>query len=349
MSLNRKAQVSEQFNWIFVVITGGVILLFFMFVISNVMSASDAKLKATVITNFDAMLTGAQVTPNSVHVIESTRSFGFTVTCDSTGQSDLYLLDSNAYVSLLNKLVYAPAPVQGESLLVYTIPIRKPFYVGNILLFTDPDTLFFVHTQGSSDKMENIADLFPKNVTLVRGGIFEDYFKNYRHIVVMSSNPPPILNNGVDEYYGEQVLTKKSVQWIYLDGSVAKMYSKKNKQSVFDIGSPQIVPLDGPEFIPLLAFSPSAEFYQCNYDKLEHQMRHVAKVYELKATYIAEDLLANRNAGFPVAEVCINYYTSAANQFKILANSPDPYDSSSISILESLNRQLLLASCPLIY
>jgi hypothetical protein len=348
--ISRKAQVSEQFNWIFVVIAGGVILLFFMFVIGNVTSAADLKVKATVITNFDAILTGAQVTPNALNIIESTKSFGFDVTCDQDGLSDLSITDSSVSIPITNKLIYAPTTVQGEQILVYTVPIRKPFYVGNILLFTDPGTLFFLHATASDDAiMDRIAKTFPSNISLVRDVFFDESFKNYNHIVVVSTKSPPILNNGVDEYFGEQVLKRKSVTWIEVKGTTANVYSKKDKESIFDFSKRQTTTLHGEEFVSLLAFSKDAHFYDCNYAKLENSMRSIASVYATRSLFMANDVRANIDAGADLKEVCAGYYDTASNQFKLIAKSNTPYSNPQIAILEDLNRQLLLASCPLVY
>jgi len=345
--ISKKGQVSDQFNWIFAIIAGGVILLFFLFLIGQLKSVSDNELAITVINNFDAVITGSLSTPNTLNKIDSTDSLSFQVICDSSGVSEMTISGSTAKVDLSQKVVFSPRTISGDSLFIYTIPIQKPFYITNSLLITEPKTLFLFIPRGENIAgLDKIKNLFPEELSVMSSNIIHSEYSRYEKIIIISDVTPRAINRNQEYIPGESALINKEVNWIKVDFGnnnvpvSADFFSKKSRSNNFEHEGN--VKISDSNFILFLAFSRDLDFYDCNFNKVSRRMKTISEIYLKRTERIQSEMVSNLN--------CAARYLSAKQIFNDLVNSHDVFNEhEKIVRLENLNRALLLASCPLVY
>ncbi len=143
--LGKKAQAAEtQFNWIFILIVGAVILGFFVFIVIKQKGASEAKFAGKVSQQLDTILVGAKVSSGAFQEIptpEVTIEFG----CD-----DYFI--GPASQRLGNRIVFAPAIVEGRSIQTWTLDWNVPFKVTSFLYITAPTIRYYVIVKQIDDK-----------------------------------------------------------------------------------------------------------------------------------------------------------------------------------------------------
>lgn len=341
---SKKGQVTEQFNWVFAIIAGSIILLFFLFVIGQIKVSSDAKLAVTVLNNFDAILTGSSVTANSLNVIDSSKLLAFDISCEKDGFSELTLVGSNSRISLNQRLLYSPLTTSGQRFYLYVAPVERPFNLGNAMLLTGDNVLFAIYNTDSSEGLNDIYSLFPENISAELVTMFTNNHKSYDKIVVLSDSRAPDFSNSYDSVHGEGILRKKNVMWIDLDfvgtrATVANVYEKEAKDKLLKPSGK--VDLFSNEFALFLSFSKSLDFYKCNFNKINSKMRVVAKIYLERALMLSDTVT---KAG------CASKYRDAIDVLEEMIKSSSSYSESDlVDSLTEINHGLLLNSCPLVY
>lgn len=342
--ISKKAQVADQFNWIFAIIAGGIILLFFLFVIAQVRATADAKLAVTVLNNFDAILTGASVTSNSLNIIDSTKLLEFDVSCESDGLSILNLEGSTAEIDLSQRMLYSPYISTGQRLYLYVVPIERPFDLGNAMLLASDSILFAVYNSDGIPGLDEFYDVLPENISKEKISQFTRDHKSYDKIVVYSTKAAPKMSGRSDEIYGADSLSKKEVVWIKLtfedvEAKRAEVFYKSKKKSVFEYMGDTHLPSN--EFAMFLGFSKDLEFYQCNFNKINSKLRVVSKIY-LERVRILINTVTKAN--------CASKYLDAEDILIRISESESSYgESDLVETLENINHGLLLNSCPLVY
>ena len=343
--MKKKGQVSEQFNWIFIGIAGGVILLLFLFVIGQLKTSGDAKLGVTVLNSMDAILTGSENTDGTVSLIPINNLFSMSVTCNE--DSRLLIENSASSMDVLNRIIFAPTIVGSKQLFIATKELYRPFPLGNAVLLSDEDILFLVYDLGDSIEdtklLTSLYEQFPDNISKSQIAYFQTSFSQYKHISIISRVPPPEFNTKKETYPGASVLKKKSVVWIEvsLDATSAIVYLKKKSDNKFSEGESVFLPEK--QFAIFLAHSPSAEFYKCTMDKLHRKLNIISDIYLERTKILLSDEVKSKAR-------CKTKYNGAHSSISSLSDSKTPYvESLLVGNITKINRELLLASCPVIY
>lgn len=344
--MNKRGQIANQFNWIFAVVAGGIILLFFLFVIGQMKQSADAELAIEVLNNFDAILTGSEVMSNTLNTIESTEMLTFDISCDEDGFSELTLDKSHARVDLTKRFVFTPYQIQGKSIFAYSMPLEKPFLIGNALLLSTKNVLFLFFNPTSNDHLRDLSKTFPQNISLEISPLMKDSYSSFDKIIIVSDQAPLRLNENYEEY-GERMLKDMDVNWIQVNmnghGDVEKayFYSKSSKDKSFYLEEPKSVDILRNSFLVYLAFSKSPDFYTCNLHKINQKLQIISKIYFNKAKALEEDVHKN---------FCFSKYAQAQDILHDMMNDDNVLMNEEVmQSLEDVNKGLLLNSCPLIY
>ena len=140
MISSKKGVVEVQFNWVFIIIIGAVILGFFVSLSMRQKDVSEQKLSATVAEHMKTILTGAQVTERSVNLITVPRR-DITYDC-----GEGFSISSMA--SFNPRIIFAPSLLKSQSqkLITWSLDWNMPFRITNFLYMTSPDIYYiFVH------------------------------------------------------------------------------------------------------------------------------------------------------------------------------------------------------------
>jgi hypothetical protein len=154
-----------QFNWIFILIAGAVILAFFFSIVQKQQSLSQEKLSITLIGQLDTIATGALAAKGAAQPVGLPKtgidfacseecSCGFTIGTITRDYGD--------------KILFAPKHVEGKTITFWTLPWNIPYHAANFLFATnDRIKYFFVYDQsgGSQQLKDKLSPALPKDDT----------------------------------------------------------------------------------------------------------------------------------------------------------------------------------------
>ncbi|PIZ49746.1 hypothetical protein COY28_06090 [Candidatus Woesearchaeota archaeon CG_4_10_14_0_2_um_filter_57_5] len=85
LRLGRRAVIEVQFNWIFILIVGGLLMGFFFSIINKQKQAADMRLAQDTLAQIELIVAGARASKNLAGIIEPIPPLGITLSCDPTG------------------------------------------------------------------------------------------------------------------------------------------------------------------------------------------------------------------------------------------------------------------------
>jgi len=340
-SLKKRGVVEIQFNWIFILIAGAIIIAFFVSVVQFQRRAADSKTNAIILTNLEAILTGAKVSTSTVNVVDIPDSeIGFDC-------SKYFIGSANQRVQ--GRTIFSPSLLKGRKLITWALPWEVPFKVTNFLYLTSPQVRYIVvHNNNANDPLfvkiyESLPDeLNKESVALGDLGNVNDE-NNYKVKFVFVNAVPadvPGLSNAED------------VTGVWFDDSINVKYYVKNGITFQDAGTSYY--FKEPAILAAI-FSEDMEAYECG-------MRKAFKQYD-----IMSDIYRERSDELSVfysviSASCSTYHVSAKNilddintEAKIVASAAsiqaDPINQlhTHVNLLEQQNVLTELFSCAMVY
>ena len=125
-----------QFNWIFVLVAGTAILLFFTVVVVKQKNVSEMSTKATVLKSIEAIIIGASVGTDTTNIIDIPDS-DIEVNCGRVSLGSI----SKQYQSLI---LFAPSSLKGDKLVTQTLAFSAPYRATNLLYITSPQLRYII-------------------------------------------------------------------------------------------------------------------------------------------------------------------------------------------------------------
>jgi len=161
----KKAAISIQFNWLFVLIAGAVILLFFFSIVQWQKKSSESKIDVAVLTNLDAILTGVRTTEYSTNVVTIPKS-EISFDCDN------YYIGSTKK-PIKGSIIFAPGLISGTKILTQTLSWSMPFKIANFLYLTSPQIRYILvydpALTPSKNLLTDINKSLPTKYMLIQG------------------------------------------------------------------------------------------------------------------------------------------------------------------------------------
>tara|TARA_Y100000310_G_C20700865_1_gene829773 strand:- start:2366 stop:3478 length:1113 start_codon:yes stop_codon:yes gene_type:complete len=161
-----------SFNWIFVLIAGTMILLFFVGIIIKQKSVSEQKLNFDIVTVMDSILTGSTVSERTINFVDISGLAGFELyfDCeldDGGGFDDIFaqygITGSTASSELPMQVLFAPKTMEGTEMITWSLPYKMPYKVMDLLMVTSTSVKYYViggeNTAFRTD-LENATDGF---------------------------------------------------------------------------------------------------------------------------------------------------------------------------------------------
>ena len=128
--------IELHFNWIFVLIAGAVIFLFFMNIVDKQRAFSEKKTSATIITSLESILTGAKVSTGTVNIVDMPQT-EITFECDKYSIGDI---PKQTKVDV----IFSPNLLKGKKLITWALDWNVPYRVTNFLYLTDPQIRYII-------------------------------------------------------------------------------------------------------------------------------------------------------------------------------------------------------------
>jgi len=320
---SKKGVISIQFNWVFILIAGVLILLFFGSLVLKGREASDTSVAGTILTNMQTILTGAEVSVRTINQIKiPDKEIKFS--CDKIFVGNI---DDDI---TKNKIIFAPEVIKGRTLLTWALDWNAPYHVTNFLYLTTPD-IKYIFIGNLNDEAEELFNLLPDEINKKREDMSNimDTGNNFKLVFfdVPSPDVPPNLKSIPDK--------RVTAINVNSDSNEIEFYSKRGNEfkstgTADYLGNPLVLGA---------MFSGSREDYECNVKKAFNKLKIVSMVYEERT---------NTLKGLYSGTGCMSYYITAPFSMNYPAESIDEIKSN-IDSIKTSNQYLQSSSCPTIY
>jgi len=240
---------SAEFNWIFVIVAGAIILIFFSVFALRFKDLQDKKDSAEIARNIDNLIYGFSAT-TQYNTVSAGFIFDLKLNCDDFIVNDYY------EQSLGNKIVFGAKEIKSKTLVIWTKDFNKPFKVATLAYIINPNQDYYLIGDNSLNDFPNVLE---ENIHKVNS-----LSKNNSGVFVFFSEP----NNLND------LKTRGKV--IIVNNDTVKFVNSGKEAKYFDEAT-------------LLAaiFSEDYDNYKCNLDKLTEEYENLLKIYYGKANYLS--------------------------------------------------------------
>lgn len=344
---NRKGAIEVQFNWIFVMIAGSLILVFFFGVVQKQRELSDQKIANTLLTSLESIATGAGASIGTSQSVPMPK-VGISFECSEECSCEYSI--SGVSKDYEDKLIFAPKAIEGREIVFWTLDWGVPFRVTNFLYATNPQSKYFFVSTAQS-RASNFFKYINKTIPEKINADFIDF----------------------EEYTSVEDQNYVTSRFIFIDTPTPVMQSLHDSFRRADVGGVHMTPTGQLTFFDktsarALQFSQSASayykeaslfgavfaqdlnMYECNMIKALDRLAKIADIYQFRTGEL------NRQNEEGEAEFCPGGYNpqpfealktaaqGASNNLANIGNLQGP-----VTTLESLNQGHLRKSCPLIY
>jgi len=348
---SRKGQVEVQFNWIYMVVVGGAILLLFVGIIGGIRKGAKESLEKNALMSFDDIFTSMQGSEKTEHYVNlAGLGIEFDVMRENCEFYNILGSDraqqSTAFVPL-----FSPRIIE-DQIKSYSLGWDIPFRATYFLYLTSSNFVYVIVKGPDAIRLkEDLPELKvesddPSNV-FIKDNILSVKDENYDGIkfILINQEPDEVVHQTVKKKADSEVSAINILPSgnLYSGGTV-KFYKKDNDVFVLD----RTVKYVDRTTLFAAIFSHSADSYECNLDKGLERVNKNAYILSNRIQQImsTDDLTTN-------CEKMMDKYSTAATQINRLKTRlyPENVDEL-IPIMEqlnSINSELNRKSCPTIY
>jgi len=316
--LKSKKGLGEQFNWIFVVVAGGIILAFLVTFTFRYIDLQNKKANVEVGRTID----------NNFRLLETTE-FSLPIDLGTENKVEFFCLGDDQTVrvnsdyeqKVKDTIIFAPEITRGKQLAAWIYNWEYPYLVSRFLYVSGLDNKYlFVGT--TPDLVEDIPSLF--NIEKVSGISEAEVEDSVKTKFIYFEDPTADLKTLKDKY------SKSNI--VYID--------QENKKVTFYEGGEDKGDRDyfGDAFLYGAIFAGDKSSYECALDRAINKLKMVSKNYIYKTTYIS------------------NVDRRAECRYPLLKNYLDKFASGNLEkgdenkdLLDETNKNLYGEGCPAVF
>ena len=338
-SKNKKA-FEIQFNWIFVLVAGAAILIFFTVILVKQRNASELSSRAVVVKSIESIITGASISKDTTNTIDIPNS-EIEVSCNKFSLGGV----SKQYQSLI---LFAPGLINGKSIVTQTTGFSAPYKATNLLYITSPNVRYIIigNNEISREINRSLPSSLKKEVYITAPAAFQNK-KNYkaRFIIFDSTDLSSIDISAFDKMQDSDVTALK-VAGDAETGTVEFYEKRKDSWGAAKGASAYI------RKASLLGavYSDTSDAYECSMKNAFLRLNLVNKVY------IGRTVSLKSEAAFKGQAECEDLYGKALVQLNAIGASSQGFTAAKTSdlsaaakLLEGINKDAQFNSCPLVY
>ncbi|MBC8500601.1 MAG: hypothetical protein ISS25_01010 [Nanoarchaeota archaeon] len=190
----KKAQISLQFNWIFVFIVGAVILLFFLVIVRSQTKDADYELAGEIIKNLDTVVKSSEQTAGTLKMIKIP-DVTIEFVCEPDTKVSFYDIGNGVSKDTPHDIIFSQKELSGTELISWTQSWNVPFRIGFFQYLTTRRAQYIIvndildESQGGLS--EKLFKMLPKNITKIlieQGEDVEDKGYDYYKIIQFKGN-----------------------------------------------------------------------------------------------------------------------------------------------------------------
>ena len=339
--MKKRGQFEIQFNWIFVLAAGALILLFASVFVLKQKDISDRSVDQSVSNSLKAIIAGAEVSTNTLNFVDIPK-------VEIEFECGKYRVGS-ASKSFQIMSVFAPSKIESNKLLTWTLDWNIPYRVTNFLYLTSPNIRYILVGDGTDSLADKVNKSMPKELNKewitewITGDSDNVQDKNDAKVrfVFFNRDVDNSIVPGFSRMRDEDVTALK----VSVDGNKGDVEFFEKKGNTFDPkGTSYYLKL--PSLVGAV-FTEDLELYNCVMESAFKKLNIVTKVYQKKTQNLYDDYVV-------LGDNCKDYhYTTSIDAILSASVKFDwpqivAIDTGSIA-LELQNKQAQLYSCALIY
>src|SRR3990167_9224883 len=126
--LGKRGQIELTFNWVYILIAGTVILLFFVGLVARQKVVSEERLSGEVVEVMGSILAGAGVSEKTKNFIDASGLADYTLYFQCLeGISEFGIKDKPARMQNSIDPIFAPGEIQSSRIVTWSLPYTLPF------------------------------------------------------------------------------------------------------------------------------------------------------------------------------------------------------------------------------
>ena len=332
--MNRKA-FEIQFNWIFILVAGAAILIFFSALVVKQKNVSETSTQATVLKSIEAIITGAGVSTDTTNIISIPNS-NIELSCNRVSLGSV----SKQYQNLI---LFAPGLIKGNKLITQTLAFSAPYRATNILYATSQQLRYIII--GGSSLAREINKSLPSDLK-------KEFYTSMPEI--SSSNNYKIrfivFENMIDFPAALGKMPDSDVTAVKINGDNEKgtiEFYQKDKASWLSKGASSYF---GKSSLIGAVYADTLDMYECNMKNVFSKLNMVTKIYLGKTKRLVQEGTSNKQVQ------CNQFYSNALNQLNKIYAASSGFGKDNIDVvsdaaksLSSENSNAQIYSCTLIY
>ena len=312
MPSKKSGQVQVTFNWIYVLIAGAVILMFFIGLVVKQKAVSEERLTGDVVRLMESVFTAAGVSEKTKNFLDTSGLAGYTLYFDcSNGVGEYGIKDALGKTENALEPIFSPLELRTSQLIVWSLPYKLPYKIIDLLMVTSVNTKYFLRGDPSfAVEFRNATAGFNMQIVptaakyndLEPGKNFQVRIVDLDGTVVQPGGNVPVKLQALDK---ERVT---AVSFSLMDGmKTATYYQMDNSGRWKKIGpSVPILSLGEKRDAATYAaiFAQDGERYSCNMRKVFKRLKYVNQVYQGKLS--EAKLFYQTHLELPVSSYCLN-------------------------------------------
>jgi hypothetical protein len=286
-SQNKKGQIEITFHWIYILIAGAVILLFFAGLVVKQKAVSEERLGGEIVIVLDSILAGAGVSEQTKNFINvgGLADYIFEFKCEDDYAG--FGIKGGVFEELPLNPIFSPKEIKTSKLILWSLPYELPYKVMDFLIATSINTKYFVIGGPPKFRVELENATTGLNFEFVRDLNEVDPGKNFQIRVVdlggdIGRQPVPMRLKDLDDTKVTSVsfIGPKQVIYYQKEGSSWKQLGEEIK--IISIAEER----DAAKYAAI--FAGDGENYKCNMMKAFRRMELVSEVYEGKLNNLVD-------------------------------------------------------------
>jgi len=360
----KKAMIEVQFNWIFILIAGIIILMFFIGITSWYKDNEERRIAGDVLTKIRTILINSELNSRAASELEVPNiEFIFTCDPDECGNygcaSTMMFEGTGIHEDTPIDIIFSPDNIKSDFINVWALEWKTPYKVTNFLYITSPAVKYVLVYKEDQVYSKNLAtsvydkmkenEYIEKNIRLVEESNVDQIVYNNEYLVrfVWFYNPDfvefsPSIKKGSrdaikiigDETSGEVTFSSVSGNTLVFDTN--KRYSY--------IGLPSLIGA---------IYSEDFDNYECNMKKAFLRMRSVNEIYLRRSMALEKAFFGDMRCEFYYDYDLQSYFNQIDLKTENLesgALESSLYEiEDAIKNIETINSQTELKTCPRIY
>jgi hypothetical protein len=258
-----RGMTATFFNWIFIIIAGALIIMFFFKIIHAQAKLTETEISTRVLKDLEDIIIGKSTTSETASEIKI-QNREFIIECaepctERTGCKSSISTPNSMPIEMSGQPIFSLQKIKADTIYAFTLSWNIPFHAGNFLYLASPGEkiIFDSATCGAGTDCDRIFAKIPQRI------------KNAR-IAVQTANPQAEQGDFVRKVkFGNCPYEENT---ICVDGNKINFYESSTKSFNYY----------GDETVLGAIFSQDSKTFECNMKKAVYKMKNIQAVLEGK-------------------------------------------------------------------